>query len=75
VYLQEDGLELWRACMRHATAMTPELLSLVPIMISLLRDGTDVLGQVLKLVEGYTLLDADVFLQVGFFDPMCQLLF
>jgi hypothetical protein len=67
IFLQEDGIELWRITMQQATVLTTELADLIPLVVTLLREGTDVLRQVLKLVESYCLLDAGIFLRVRYF--------
>lgn len=41
------------------------MMSLIPLLISLLSAGTDVLPLVLRILESYLLLDAASVLQVG----------
>ncbi|BGP12651.1 hypothetical protein JCM10213v2_000568 [Rhodosporidiobolus nylandii] len=57
VYLQEDGLELWQVLLRRSTSLSPEMLSLLPLLISLITEGTDVLPRCLAIFESYLLLD------------------
>ena len=64
-FLQEDGIELWMAVMRHSTAMDASLAQLIPFSVVLLRAGTDMLPNVLRLVESYALLDSATFLQLA----------
>ncbi|KAM0755992.1 ARM repeat-containing protein [Meredithblackwellia eburnea MCA 4105] len=58
VYLQEDGLELWQAFVKRASTLSGEMVSLLPLLVSLLAKGTDVLPRVLKILESYLLLDS-----------------
>ncbi|GAA5889895.1 hypothetical protein JCM5296_003642 [Sporobolomyces johnsonii] len=58
IYLQEDGLELWQVLLRRSTSLSPEMLGLLPLLISLLSYGTDVLPRCLAIFESYLLLDA-----------------
>jgi hypothetical protein len=64
VYLQEDSIELWQALLRRSATLTPEMLSLLPLLVKLVSEGTDVLPRVLKLLESYLLLDASQILHV-----------
>ncbi|GAA5972295.1 hypothetical protein JCM11641_002396 [Rhodosporidiobolus odoratus] len=57
IYLQEDGLELWQVLLRRSTSLSPEMLSLLPLLITLLANGTDVLPRCLAILESYLLLD------------------
>ncbi|GAA6004411.1 hypothetical protein JCM10207_000715 [Rhodosporidiobolus poonsookiae] len=64
VYLQEDGLELWQVLLRRSTALSPEMLGLLPLLVSLLASGTDVLPRCLAIFESYLLLDGPGVMQV-----------
>ncbi|KAI5481425.1 hypothetical protein MNV49_004181 [Pseudohyphozyma bogoriensis] len=64
VYLEEDGLELWQILMRRSSVITPEMYSLLPLLVSLLSRGTDTLPRVLKILESYLLLDGPRVLQL-----------
>jgi hypothetical protein len=64
VYLQEDGLELWHALLKRSNSLSPDMLSLLPLLVTLIAAGTDVLPQALKILESYLLLDASIVLQV-----------
>ncbi|KAL8284260.1 hypothetical protein RQP46_005009 [Phenoliferia psychrophenolica] len=64
VYLQEDGLELWQVLLRRSDSLSQEMLSLLPLLLSLLSSGTDVLPRVLRILESYLLLDASRVLQL-----------
>ncbi|BGP52842.1 hypothetical protein JCM8202v2_000399 [Rhodotorula sphaerocarpa] len=57
VYLQEDGLELWQVLLRRSTALSSEMLAILPLLISLLAHGTDILPRCLAIFESYLLLD------------------
>ncbi|GAA5857039.1 hypothetical protein JCM8547_007927 [Rhodosporidiobolus lusitaniae] len=57
IYLQEDGLELWQVLLRRSSSLSSEMLSLLPLLISLLASGTDVLPRCLAILESYLLLD------------------
>lgn len=50
--------------LRRSDTLSPEMLSLLPLLISLLSSGTDVLPRVLKILESYLLLDASGVLRV-----------
>ena len=56
-------MELWKTCMRFTDVTSPELASLIPHLLTLLQSATDVLPSVLKILEGYTLLDATMILR------------
>ncbi|CEQ38881.1 SPOSA6832_00361, partial [Sporobolomyces salmonicolor] len=58
IYLQEDGLELWQVLLRRSTSLSLEMRGLLPLLISLLSYGTDVLPRCLAIFESYLLLDA-----------------
>ncbi|KAK7203529.1 armadillo-type protein [Myxozyma melibiosi] len=57
VYLLEDALELWQSAIKNATAASPELLSLVPALITSLDNATDNLRIELSILEGYVKLE------------------
>ncbi|KAJ2802975.1 hypothetical protein H4R20_003073, partial [Coemansia guatemalensis] len=57
VYLVEDGIELWLMLIRNATALRPALTSLLPHASRLIQYSTETLRKVLKVVEGYLLID------------------
>lgn len=66
VFLQEDGIELWKATLRWAEAPSQPLMDLAPLAVALLPDSTEVqLLQVLNLVESYLLLAPEEFMQVS----------
>ncbi|KAK9491507.1 armadillo-type protein [Lipomyces doorenjongii] len=56
VYLNEDALLLWQTTIANAPSATPELLSLLPILIESLDQATDTLRMELVILEGYVLL-------------------
>ncbi|KAJ2499126.1 hypothetical protein GGH96_003786 [Coemansia sp. RSA 1972] len=58
VYLIEDGIELWLILIRNATALDPSLMELLHVLPGLLQYNTETLRKVLKVVEGYVLIDA-----------------
>ncbi|GAA5831223.1 hypothetical protein JCM3766R1_002972 [Sporobolomyces carnicolor] len=58
VYLQEDALELWHGLLKRSSTLTPELLALLPSLVALLEQGTDILPKCLAIFESYLLLDA-----------------
>ncbi|TNY19776.1 armadillo-type protein [Rhodotorula diobovata] len=64
VYLQEDGLELWQVLLRRSSVLSPEMLQLVPALVSLLANGTDALPRCLAIFESYLLLDAPRVLEI-----------
>ncbi|GAA5826975.1 hypothetical protein JCM11251_002187 [Rhodosporidiobolus azoricus] len=57
IYLQEDGLELWQVLLRRSQSLSPDMLNLLPLLISLIAAGTDVLPRCLAILESYLLLD------------------
>ncbi|GAA6036573.1 hypothetical protein JCM8097_001232 [Rhodosporidiobolus ruineniae] len=57
IYLQEDGLELWQVLLRRSSSLTPDMLNLLPLLVSLIGGGTDVLPRCLTILESYLLLD------------------
>ncbi|TPX34316.1 hypothetical protein SmJEL517_g03017 [Synchytrium microbalum] len=65
LYMLEDGLELWLATIQNTDLQTPELLSLYPLAVNLLKYGTDALKKVLKIVESYIVLAPLEVLQVN----------
>lgn len=56
VYLLEDALELWQSTIANAPSATPELLSLLPVLISSLDNVTENLRVELTILEGYVIL-------------------
>lgn len=65
VYLQEDGLEMWSVLLKRSSALSPEMLSLLPQLVALIAAGTDVVPQCLRILESYLLLDAVIVMQVS----------
>ncbi|GAA5891120.1 hypothetical protein JCM6882_006430 [Rhodosporidiobolus microsporus] len=57
IYLQEDGLELWQVLLRRSHSLSAEMLGLLPLLVSLIAAGTDVLPRCLAILESYLLLD------------------
>ncbi|KAI8326315.1 ARM repeat-containing protein [Martensiomyces pterosporus] len=57
VYLIEDGIELWLALIRNASQLDQSLMSLLHYTPGLLQYSTETLKHVLKVIEGYVLLD------------------
>ncbi|KAJ1954298.1 hypothetical protein EC988_002510, partial [Linderina pennispora] len=59
IYLIEDGIYLWLALVRNAQELVANgtLLSLLPHAAGLLHQETEILKHVLKVIEGYFLLD------------------
>ncbi|BGP21505.1 hypothetical protein JCM10295v2_000380 [Rhodotorula toruloides] len=58
VYLNEDGLELWQILLRRSFSLSAEMLGLLPILVTLLGTGMDILPRCLLILESYLLLDA-----------------
>ncbi|GAA5866359.1 hypothetical protein JCM3774_006631 [Rhodotorula dairenensis] len=58
IYLQEDGLELWQVLLRRSSSLSTEMLALLPLLITLLAHGTDILPRCLSIFESYLLLDS-----------------
>ncbi|KAK9453741.1 armadillo-type protein [Dipodascopsis uninucleata] len=56
VYLLEDALDLWQSTIITAASATPELLSLLPILLEYMDQGTENLRIVLSILEGYVVL-------------------
>ncbi|KAF7790859.1 hypothetical protein EIP86_001817 [Pleurotus ostreatoroseus] len=66
--LDEDGLILWRAALRHTTTLDgigsdPGLGTLTPLALRLLETNLDLLGKVVGIVKSYVVLDAPRLLQ------------
>ncbi|PRQ76874.1 Armadillo-type fold [Rhodotorula toruloides] len=64
VYLNEDGLELWQILLRRSSSLSAEMLSLLPILVTLLGTGMDILPRCLLVLESYLLLDATAVLSL-----------
>ncbi|KAJ1522166.1 hypothetical protein ONE63_002476 [Megalurothrips usitatus] len=64
VYLIEDGLALWLACVENATDMTDELMQLYQNMPALLESSTENLRICLTITQAYVLLSPECFLKV-----------
>ncbi|GAA5940300.1 karyopherin KAP120 [Sporobolomyces koalae] len=58
IYLQEDALELWQVLLRRSASLSPEMLALLPALVTLVREGTDVLPRCLSIFESFLLLDS-----------------
>ncbi|KAJ1733744.1 hypothetical protein LPJ61_001412 [Coemansia biformis] len=66
VYLMEDGIELWLVLVRSATGLDASILALLPLAAQLIQCSTESLRRVLKIIEGYLLIDgARVYLEGG----------
>lgn len=65
VYLQEDALELWLALLKRSSALSTEMLGLLPMLVALIASATDVLPRCLSILESYLLLDAVSVLHVS----------
>ncbi|GAA6025975.1 hypothetical protein JCM11491_006406 [Sporobolomyces phaffii] len=63
VYLQEDGLELWQVLLRRVSTLSPEMLGLLPALVGLIAQGTDVLPRCLSIFESYLLLDSQTVIE------------
>lgn len=74
VFLQEEALELWQVLIKRSSILSPDLLQLLPLLTTLLAAGTDILPRVLKILESYLLINADVVLQVSSSFPAVALL-
>ncbi|GAA5896429.1 karyopherin KAP120 [Sporobolomyces salmoneus] len=77
VYLQEDALDFWHVLLKRSSTLTPEMLSLLPSLVNLLGQGTDVLPKCLSIFESYLLLDASKVMElcnVSFFTSISNLL-
>ncbi|GAA5950880.1 hypothetical protein JCM3765_004618 [Sporobolomyces pararoseus] len=59
VYLQEDALELWSTLLKRSSSISYEMFQLLPNLLSLLNQGTDVLPKILSIFESYLLLDSN----------------
>ncbi|KAJ2613433.1 hypothetical protein H4S08_002205 [Coemansia sp. RSA 1365] len=57
VYLIEDGIDLWLMLIRNATGLSPGLITLLPLVSRLIQYSSETLRKVLKVVEGYILVD------------------
>ncbi|KAJ2160943.1 hypothetical protein GGF46_001863 [Coemansia sp. RSA 552] len=57
VYLMEDGINLWLMLVNNATRLGPGIVELLPILPRLLQYSTETLRKVLKIIEGYLLVD------------------
>lgn len=64
VYLIEDGLALWLACVENATEMTDELMQLFQNMPPLIESTTENLRICLIITQAYVLLSPECFLKV-----------
>jgi len=64
VYLLEDGLELWHALLKRSSALSAEMMALLPVLVQHLAAGTDVLPRCLRILESYLLIDAPAVLHV-----------
>jgi hypothetical protein len=64
VYLLEDGLDLWHALLKRSTALSAEMMGLLPVLVQHLAAGTDVLPRCLRILESYLLLNAQAVLDV-----------
>ncbi|KAG0149756.1 hypothetical protein CROQUDRAFT_73922 [Cronartium quercuum f. sp. fusiforme G11] len=62
IYLQEDGFILWLTILRQATALTPQLASMIPRLLDLARAANESLGILLRILQSYILLDAPLVL-------------
>ncbi|KAJ2882355.1 hypothetical protein FB639_002410, partial [Coemansia asiatica] len=66
VYLIEDGLELWLALVRNSSALDPSICELLKSIPGLLQYSTETLKKVLKIIEGYILINGNaVFVEHG----------
>lgn len=74
VYLQEDALELWHGLLKRSSTLTPELLALLPSLVALLEQGTDILPKCLAIFESYLLLDAPRVMEVSLPEPRLRCL-
>lgn len=55
---------MWQVLLRRSSVLSPEMLQLVPALVSLLANGTDALPRCLAIFESYLLLDAPRVLEV-----------
>jgi hypothetical protein len=77
VYLQEDALELWQVLLKNSLNLSLEMFRLLPMLIGLLDQGTDVLPKCLSIYESYLLLDPNKVLELTaneFFNSCSSLL-
>jgi len=74
VYLLEEALELWSALIQHTTnkhsPLSQNLLDLSSSLLPLLEIGSELLRQILDLIESYTLLSPTTILAPGFLNPL-----
>lgn len=66
MFLQDDGLELWRAALRFTASPTDDLMALAPLSIQLLSEGSDILPKVLRIIQSYILLQPEPYLAVSY---------
>lgn len=66
IYLQEDALELWSVLLKRSSSLQSggEMLELLPVLIGLIGDATDLLPKLLSIFESYLLLDSRRVLEV-----------
>lgn len=64
VYLIEDGLALWLACVENATDMTDELMLLYQNMPSLLESSTENMRICFTITHAYLMFSPESFLKV-----------
>jgi hypothetical protein len=71
VYLNEDGLELWQILLRRSSSLSTEMLGLLPVLVTILGTGMDILPRCLLILESYLLLDAATVLSVRYLCLLC----
>lgn len=55
--LEEDGMILWQAMLRHTSRLDAQLVQLAPVAINQLSSDPDSLLRCLQIVDSYVLLD------------------
>ena len=56
LYLLEDALDLWTSILAETPTSSPELLSLIPLLLPLLENLTPILRVAIHILESYLLL-------------------
>ncbi|KTW26114.1 hypothetical protein T552_03008 [Pneumocystis carinii B80] len=64
IYLMEDALELWHALLQETQNSSFEVLSLIPLAITCLDHGDDILKKVFYIFESYILLSGNEFMKL-----------
>eukprot|EP00250_Pteridium_aquilinum_P001245 c11455_g1_i1 orf=570-3623(-) len=60
----EDGLQLWQTTLKHAPAITPQILTLFPHLVPVMDRNSEHLQIAMKIIESYVLLAGAGFLHL-----------